>query len=338
MRAEFERHKCTILLYPERKDVWRKNAVPIKDTVEKLAEVISGFEPVIFGCNGKDVPKIFSLKNYDAARLKNIKLKYDDIWVRDTGPIPLNENLFVSFGFDAWSGLCRDYKKDSAVALNIGKLLGVPTNKCGLVLEGGNLTSDGSGTLVAIKETIQKRNNMPLDKIEIELKKALRLNQIIWLERGLIYDETGGHIDNLCAFASPDTVLLAWTDDKTNPQYEIVNEAFTVLSNAKNTDGAPYKIVKVPLPDIFFKSDDDCDGLVAVSGSKIRPVGEPVQASYINFIFANGAVIVPQFDLKQDKDAKEVFCKVFHNRKIVPFFAREVVLGGGGLHCISRNI
>jgi agmatine deiminase len=265
-------------------------------------------------------------------------MEYDDIWVRDTGGVPVGEDELATFGFDAWGGLYGSVTKDLTVAETIARQCGLTPKKCGIVAEGGNLVSDGNGMLLAIKESVEARSPRPLEEIENELKRVLSVNRIIWLERGLVYDETGGHVDNLCVFADRNTVLLSWTDDKTNPQYPVVKETLEVLEQAKDADGKAYKIVKIPIPDIFCRTEEDCDGIELRDDSKNRLVGEPIQASYINFVFANGAVIVPQFGLKQDGEALEVFKGIFSGRKVIPFEAREIVLGGGGIHCVSRNI
>jgi len=335
MKAEFEWHKCTILLYPERRDVWRKEAKFIKETIERLAETIARYEPILLGYNGNNVPKLVSsgyLKSF------NIKIEYDDIWIRDTGAIPVSCDELVAFGFDAWSGLYENAERDLTVATKIGQLCGIEPKRSNLILEGGNIVSDGNGTLLTIKESILKRNSKPLEEIEKEMKEILKVKQIIWIERGLIFDETGGHIDNLCAFADRNTIMLSWTDDESNPQYEIIKETLNILGKARDLEGKPYKIIKVPIPDIFYRTKDECEGILLRKDSKNRLVNEPIQASYINFIFINGAVIVPQFDLKQDGEALEVFKKTFGPRPIIPFYAREIVLGGGGIHCATRNI
>ncbi|MCL2861592.1 MAG: agmatine deiminase family protein [Firmicutes bacterium] len=333
MKAEFENHKYTVLLYPQRQDVWRKDAVCIKKTVEELSQVVSKYEKVFLGHNEDNVPKIKSSEH-----LKVINIPNDDIWTRDTGPIPLKDDSLVSFEFDAWGGLCKDTDKDREVAQKIADLEGKETKKSFLVLEGGNIVSDGHGTLMAIKSCVMSRNSKPFDEIKKELKSVLQVQNIIWIERGLIHDETGGHIDNLCVFADISTILLAWTDDEKNPQYEVVREAFEVLSVAKNMSDKNYKIIKVPLPDIFMKNKEDVCGVEIVHGTKTRFEGESVQPSYINFMFVNGGIILPQFGVQQDEEAYEIFKKIFPKREIIRFEAREVVLGGGGLHCISRNI
>lgn len=333
MKADFEGHNCTILLYPERKDVWRKGAQPIKDTVENLAELIAKFESVFLGYSENNMPRVKSNKD-----LKLFNIEYNDIWIRDTGPVPIGNNEAAIFKFNAWGGLYSNFEKDLTVAENIGQLCNVKTTKNNLVLEGGNLSCDGNGTLIAVKECIQKQNPIPLENIEEELKRVLKINQIIWLEQGLVYDETGGHIDNLCVFADKNTILLSWTDDIMNPQYQIIKQAYEILVNAKDTDGNKYNIVKVPIPDIFYRTEEDCEEIELRSDSKNRVVGESIQASYINFAFANDKVIVPQFGLKQDHDVLNIFKEIFGSKSVIPFNAREIVLGGGGIHCITRNI
>ena len=328
MKAEFEKHECTFLLYPERKDVWRKKCAPIRKVIENLALTISEYEPVHLGYKNA-IPKISALP-----------MIYDDIWCRDTGPIPAKNGDLISFNFDGWGGeMIAEINDDKKLPGQIATVLGKKLNEIPLVLEGGNITCDGNGTILLIEHNLVNSNkDMSLAKIEECLRQSLNIRQIIWLPRGLKFDETGGHIDNIASFADARTILLSFTNDMKHPQYEIVNEAFSILKNAKDINGNPYQIVKVPIPDIFFTTKDDCADIEIVQGSKPRIEGLPIQASYINFIFANGAVIVPQFNLPQDNDALSVFKKVFTNRKVIPSHAREVVLGGGGLHCISRNI
>ncbi|MCL2063395.1 MAG: agmatine deiminase family protein [Candidatus Cloacimonetes bacterium] len=335
MKSEFEKHQYTILLYPERSDVWRMNADPIKRIVENLAEFVSEFEPVILGYNENNVPSKMNKLNYE---IHFKKIDYDDIWVRDTGAIPIFDDIFTAFQYDAYGGLIGDVTKDSTVAQQITQILKVKIEESSLVLEGGNIVSDGNGTLLLVKESVIKRNSISIEDIEKELKQVLKIKQIIWINRGLVFDETGGHIDNICTFADSNTVILSWTDDKNNPQYHVVREAFKTLEKSENINGIPYKIVKIPTPDIFFASQDDREGIEIREDSKKRLVGDSIQASYINFMFVNGGIIAPQFGVEQDKKALEVFQQTFPNRKIVPFNAREVVLGGGGIHCISRNI
>lgn len=331
MKADFQPHGCTFLLFPSRRDVWRKNALPAQQLCLSLAQEISRFERVYLGTDRRLCTNLA------------VPMQYNDIWVRDTGPIPTSDSL-VAFRFNAWGGeegLYKDWKKDSSVPIQIADFLSFPLVHASLTLEGGNLTTDGVGTLIAVRPSILSENRnggISQKKAEAEFSTFLGVKKIIWLDEGLRYDETGGHVDNLCAFAAPHVLLLAWTDDPAHPQYKIVRRAKELLSRERDAAGDPFEIVPIPLPRPFLRTEEDCEGLVLVDGSKRRTVGEPIQASYINFIFVNGGVIVPQFGLPEDEAAKEIFQKIFPLRKIVTFPSREIVLGGGGLHCITRNL
>lgn len=337
MQADFQRHRGTFLLYPSRTDVWRREAVPAQEIVMRLAEAISAFEPVYLGYN---VPIARALPS----GIKALPMEYDDIWVRDTGALPLNGGGYVRLQFNAWGGadgLYSDWQNDLRVPQRMAEILRADLSACDITAEGGNLTADGESTLVAVRACLVCENRNPAmdgDSIEKRLKTALRIDKIIWLEEGLEYDETGGHVDNLCAFAAPGKVLLAWTDEPDHPQYKIVRRAYRTLDGETDARGRKLEIIKVPLPDIMFRTEEDCAGLQEKCGSKARPLGEPVQASYINFVFTNGGVIVPQFGTLQDSAALEIFKQTFPERKVIGFSAHEIILGGGGLHCITRNV
>ncbi len=336
MKADFAFHDGTLLLYPTRKDVWRKGAKPIAELVVNLAQLLSRYEPTVLGL----LPELD--KNRIQAICQDVRIEpmlYDDIWTRDSGAVP-TERGFVKFGFNAWGGdegLYGSWELDSTLPEQMSRLLGKELSLSPLTLEGGNLLTDGDGTLICIKDSILNDNRNPgiaLNEIEELLKSALGVKRIIWIDEGLAYDETGGHVDNLCAFADKDTLMIAWTDDTESPQYPIVRR---VLAAIEAAPGKKYRIVKLPLPAQFVRTEDDCEGLEYPDGSKPRLPGEIIQPSYVNFIFANGAIIVPTFDDGADNSAMDVFKRTFPEREVIPFPAREIVLGGGGLHCITKN-
>lgn len=336
MKADFAFHDGTLLLYPTRKDVWRRNAELIAETVEDLGKILSRFEPTVLGV----LPELD--KNRIQASCPDVRVTtmlYDDIWVRDSGAVPTEDGL-IKFGFNAWGGdegLYGSWEQDATMPEQMSKLLKEKLSLSSLTLEGGNLLTDGDGTLLCIRKTIINDNRNPgisEAEAERELKRALGVNRIIWIDEGLVLDETGGHIDNLCAFADKDTLLIAWTDAPENPNYKIVRSA---LARIEAAEGKKYGIIKIPLPSAFTRTEDDCIGLEYPDGSKPRLVGEMIQPSYINFIFANGAVIVPTFGDPLDGEVIRIFESAMPGRRVIPFPAREIVLGGGGLHCITKN-
>lgn len=339
MNPDFLTHKGTFLLYPSRKDVWRKNAEPIAETVKALAGVISKYERVILGV----LPDYVSTVQSKVCReIVVAEMQYNDIWIRDSGAVPCGEHL-IKFGFNAWGGedgLYGDWSLDETVPEQMSNLLGMRLITAPLVTEGGNLVTNGKGTLVAVRPTICNLNRNPdISNKDVEriLEEYLDVRKIIWLEQGLAFDETGGHVDNMCAFADESTVLLAWTDDPRHPQYEAVRKAYAVFEKERGAFGEKFDVVKVPLPMPFQRLEEDCVGLEYAERSKERLPGELIQPSYINFIFVNGAVIIPEFSDSADAEARSVFERVFPQKEVITFPAREIVLGGGGLHCITKN-
>lgn len=339
MKADFNVHEGTFLLYPFRADVWRENAAPISSVILSLSGLIAEYEPVVLGVlPGLDKETIQNT----CGQAKTHTMLYNDIWIRDSGAVPCDDRL-VKFGFNAWGGeegLYSDWSHDETIPQQMSELLEKSLTECSLILEGGNLLSNGKGTLVAIKATVCNENRNPNIELKMAsklLKQALGAEKVIWLDEGLVFDETGGHIDNLCAFADEKTILLAWTDDKTNPQYDVVHRTLSILESERGAREEKFNIIKVPLPRIFERTEKDCSGLELAPGSKERPLGEMIQPSYINFIFTNGPIIIPSFDDPADAEALSIFRKVFGNRRIIAFPAREIVLGGGGLHCITKN-
>lgn len=339
MRADFETHRGTILLYPTRSDVWRKQAEPIAETVMNLALQMSNFEPVVLGVLPCVEQKQVLQK---CGKVQIVSMQYNDIWIRDSGAIPLADSL-VKLGFNAWGGdegLYGDWSLDETVPEQMSRILDLPLHTSRLVAEGGNLVCDGQGTLISIRNTICNKNRNPqlgLEEVETMLKQDLDIKHIVWIDEGLAFDETGGHIDNLCSFANEKTILLAWTDDRNSCQYDIVRNSYEILKSARNAFGESFDIVKIPLPQCIKRTEDDCVGIDVVEGSKNRYIGEIIQPSYINFAFVNGGVILPSFADPADEISKELFAQVFPDRKIITFPAREILLGGGGIHCITKN-
>ncbi|KAK9996342.1 hypothetical protein SO802_021028, partial [Lithocarpus litseifolius] len=150
-------------------------------------------------------------------------------------------------------------------------------------------------------------------------------------------DDTNGHIDNMCCFVKPGVVLLSWTDDEKDPQYERSVKAFSVLSNATDDIGRKLQVIKLHLPGPLYMTDEEAAG---VDGeAKPRLPGIRLAASYVNFYTANGAIILPQFgDQKWDDEAFRVVSLAFRDHEVVRIEgAREIVLGGGNIHCITQQ-
>ncbi|KAK9091020.1 hypothetical protein Sjap_024197 [Stephania japonica] len=199
------------------------------------------------------------------------------------------------------------------------------------------------GTCMTTGECLLNPNRNPSltkEQIEDELKMYLGVKKVIWLPRGLFGDDdTNGHIDNMCCFARPGVVLLSWTNDESDPQYERSVEALSILSNTTDASGRKLEIFKLHIPAPMYMTVEESAGVAQIGDAKPRPPGTRLAASYVNFYIANGGIIAPAFgDEKWDNEAKIALSSAFPNHEVVMIKgAREICLGGGNVHCITQQ-
>ncbi|VFQ73788.1 unnamed protein product [Cuscuta campestris] len=240
-------------------------------------------------------------------------------------------------------GCYADWSHDLLVARKILAIERLPRFPHTMVLEGGSIHVDGEGTCITTAECLLNKNRNPdmsKEDIECELQQYLGVNKVIWLPRGLFGDDdTNGHIDNMCCFVKPGVVLLSWTDDKADSQYERSLEALTVLENSTDAKGRKFQVIKLHVPGPLYMTEDEANGLYEDGDAKPRAQGTRLAASYVNFYIANGAIITPQFgDKKWDDEAVRVLSLAFPDHEVVRIEgAREIVLGGGNIHCITQQ-
>ena len=342
--AEFDRHQGTIAMFPFRKDIWRDNAAYMQDYIMELVSIISKYEPVFLFCQSWLIEK---LRNTP----KNVTViiaEYDDIWARDISPtfVRYNGNIeCIDWKFNSWGGKKEGayfpWNADDNFAALVSDYFGVKCNKMDIVLEGGGVISDGNGTLFTTRSVLLNRNRNPFkskDFIEKEILKATHDKRIIWLDQGLAYDETNGHIDNILSFVNKNELCLAWTDDKNNSNYRRIRRAFNILSNIKNLEGDNYKIHQIPLPPTQYMNEGEANGLWQHPNALSRKTGDILPASYLNFYIINGAVLIPSFGCETDEQVKYLFQKIFPEQDIIQIYSREPLLGGGGIHCLLHEV
>ena len=238
---------------------------------------------------------------------------------------------------------------DCQIAPTICQQLHVPCESLDFILEGGSIHTDGQGTILTTRECLLHQNRNPqLSSQEIETKvlRALGATHMIWLPQGLAFDEdTNGHIDNFCCFVQPGQVVLAWTDDDVHDgeNYLRCREALTVLQSERDAQGRSIRVHKLYLPRPIRYTQEEASSLAPMSfgGETIahRSPGERMAASYVNFYIANQAVIVPQFgDDLFDAKAIETLSTLFPTRKVVGVPSKEILIGGGNIHCITQQV
>lgn len=343
MPADFGKHKGCWLLWPERPDNWRLNAEPAQQTFASIAIAISQFEKVTIGATPTQVAKARQML---PQHITVVEIDYDDAWVRDTGPICVVNDQGVVRGvdweFNSWgAGLLPSWDKDNLVAQRILKYECLDRYKAGWVLEGGSVLTDGEGTLLTTEECLLNPNRNPgksQSEVENILMEYLNINKVIWLKRGIYLDEAGGHVDNLCCFIRPGVVALTWTDDKSDPQYDISSEAYEILRTVRDARGRQLEVHKIYQPAPQYITKEESEGFIHIEHSVVRSEGVRLPTSYINFYIANGGVIMPLFGVPEDQEAYIRLCNLFPDRQVVGIASHELVLGGGGIHCIVQQI
>ncbi len=348
MPGEFEPHLATIMIYPERPGSWPYGAVKAGAVFERIIKAISADEKVWVIVSDNTEPK--ARKAFaDCESVEILNIPTDDAWARDTAPtfvVSKKDGTVrgINWRFNAWGGeydgLYANWERDDRLARTFCDKAGFDWYDADpFVLEGGSVHSDGAGTLMVTESCLLSKGRNPnLSKAEIEekLKGYLGGERVIWLPRGIYNDETNEHVDNVCAFIAPGEVVLAWTDNTSDPQYELS------LSCLRTLEREGVKVHKLPIPDVPVTVErEDLEGYVFEEGEDTREAGERLAASYVNFYFSSNSVLVPQLggkNAESDARAVEILSKLCKQRKVIPIPARDIILGGGNIHCITQQI
>jgi len=345
MPGEFEPHAGTWMLWPERTDTWRLGAKPAQVSFVAIASAISQFEPVTMGVSRG---QFRNARRVLPPHIRVVEMSSNDAWMRDCGPTFITNDHGVVRGldwdFNAWGGLAGGlyfpWDLDDQVAQKVMEIERIDRYKVPLIMEGGSIHVDGDGTLITTEECLLNPNRNPkLTKEEIEryLADYLNVQKIIWLKRGIVKDETSGHVDNMCCFIRPGSIALAWTDNNQDPQHEVSSENLEILQSATDARGRKLQIHKIHTPEPIFITPEEAQGLDTVEGTLPRQPGLRLAGSYINFYLCNNGAVVPLFNDTQDRMALDTLQKLFPERKVIGVYAREILLGGGNIHCITQQ-
>jgi agmatine deiminase len=346
MPGEFEAHAGCWMLWPERTSNWRLGAKPAQQAFAAVATAIATSEPVTVGVSRAQFVQARSVLP-DAIRI--VELSSDDAWMRDVGPTFVvnrrGERRGVDWLFNAWGGLGGGlyfpWDQDDLVARKVLEVEGSDRYRAPLVMEGGAIHVDGEGTLITTEECLMNPNRNPqLDKgqIEILLHEYVGATSVIWLGKGVVEDETSGHVDNLCCFVRPGEVVLTWTDNKRDPQYQVSMDAYERLSQSRDAQGRKLKIHKLVQPRPLRRTQAETVGIDTAEGTASRPAGERLAASYVNFYIGSSVIVMPLLDPKHDKLAANQLKRLFPERNLIGVQSREILLGGGNIHCITQQV
>lgn len=244
---------------------------------------------------------------------------YGDVWLRDTGPLVVcgaNERRARLFGFNGWGGKYM-MPGDEVIGADLAASAGLDADRCDWILEGGALDGDGTGLVATTAQCLLNPNRNPAlsqGDLEARLARDLGYDRVLWLGDGLINDHTDGHVDNLARFVAPNRLALPRATGPNDPNAAIYADA------AARARDFGVEVVEVLSP-----------GLVEWSGM-VQP------ASYMNFVIANNAVIVPVFGTQHDDDGVAAIAELFPGRAVIGLMADAVLAGGGGFHCSSQQM
>ena len=331
MPAEWEPHRATWLAWPHRRSDWPGKFSPIPWVYAEIVRTLSRFEDVEILTRDNEqrsaARKILNAAHADLSRVHFHICPNDRSWLRDSGPIfALNEageSVALDWRFTAWAKY-PDWVKDDRIPTFVATHRGVPIVRPTLrhwrvVLEGGSIDVNGQGLLLTTEECllskIQERNP-PMDRVDYEAVFAefLGVQEVLWLNRGIVGDDTHGHIDDLARFVNPTTVVAVDEKNETDDNYPILQEN---LERLRSRSGLEIVTLPMPRPMIFQ--------------------GQRIPASYANFYIANGVVIVPTFNDPADRVALGILAELFPDREVVGISCVDLIWGLGTLHCMTQQ-
>ncbi|MFD7915914.1 agmatine/peptidylarginine deiminase [Streptomyces sp. NPDC059752] len=325
MPAEWSQHDGCLMAWPTREELWGSVLTEVKEEYANVARAIAAFEPVTMVAPpgfGEDARTLCG----DGVTV--IELPLDDSWFRDSAPLFVldgnGNRAGVDFRFNAWGRKHHPFDADDRISGLLLDHLGVDRIPSGMILEGGAITVDGEGTLITTEQCLLHPNRNPgmtRDQIEAELKARLGVTKVIWLPYGGLLDtETDGHVDGVCAFAAPGTVVISLPSDPDHPDHARMRANRAVLEATTDARGRRLEIIEVPQTAFADLADGE------------------IEVSYLNYYVANGGVVVPVAGVPQDEEALAVIATAYPGRKVVGVRALAIAFGGGGVHCITQQI
>lgn len=253
-------------------------------------------------------------------------IKTNESWCRDHGPAFVLKNgkaAVVDWGFNAWGGKYPPYDDDDAVPTRIAEELKLPVFYPKVIMEGGSVEFNGAGTVLTTTDCLLNKNrnpNLTKQQIEQSLKDYYGQKHVCWLTGGIEGDDTNGHIDDLARFVSPTKIIFAVEDDPKDVNYRTLQRVRKQLDKLRDQDGRPFEVVEIPMP-----------GVVEHDGARLP-------ATYVNFYFINGALLVPTYrNKKNDKKAIEILQQQLPKHKVIGVDCVELIWGLGAIHCLTQQ-
>jgi agmatine deiminase len=324
--AEWAPQAAVWTAWPADSEEWNGDLASPRRDVAALVRALAPTNRVRLLVNGAEAEASAHAELGQAAEIA--RARYGDIWLRDTGPIFARTDgrtVALRFKTNGWGGKF-DLPDDHTVGDDIAKLAGARIEKFDFVLEGGAIDHDGAGTMLATRETLlnPNRNDWNEEEAESALREACGARKIIWLDSGLAHDHTDGHVDNVARFVAPGRVVCQSPSGHDDPNAELLGTVAEMLASAVNAAGRKLDVVRIPSP-----------GLV------VNAEGDALPASHMNFVIANGVVVVPVYGTPSGPHALAALQALFPTRKVIGLPSHGLLgsglSGGGSFHCITQQ-
>lgn len=329
--AEWHPQVATWLSFPVNTETWEDRFPRIWPAYFELIRTITLSQKVRINVADENAHQLIETRIHEAgidtSRVELYPFPTNDSWCRDHGPAFLvnkhnDSRMIVDWEYNAWGGKYPPFDSDNAIPRRIAGALGLPVVSPGIVMEGGSVEFNGKGTVLTSRSCLLHKNRNPhLTPAQIEkyLCDFYGVEQLLWVEDGIVGDDTDGHIDDTVRFVNEDTVITVVEANKTDENHAILEENRKLLEKMRLPDGRPLNIVEIQMPDPVYSE------------------GLRLPASYANFLITNGHVIVPTYRSKNDEKALEILQQCFKDRVVTGIDSTEIIWGLGSFHCLSQQ-
>ncbi|MGN6398768.1 MAG: agmatine deiminase family protein [Mucilaginibacter sp.] len=329
--AEWHKHTATWLSWPHKEASWPGKIDLIFPRYCEFIKVLTEGELVRINVKDEQMAAFAKqqllLQNVDLKQVEFFEFETNDAWCRDHGPAFLinpvtKQKAIVDWGYNAWGGKYPPFDLDDVIPTKIGERFGLPVYHPGIVMEGGSVDFNGAGTLITSTACLLNENRNPAlnqQQIEEYLYNYYGVEQVLWVGEGIIGDDTDGHIDDTVRFVNEDTVLTVIEEDKTDENYQLLQDNLEMLKKMRLINGKQLNIAELPMPDAVIYED------------------QRLPASYANFYIANNSVIVPTYRCDKDVKALDIIQGCFPERKVVGIDSTDIIWGLGSFHCLSQQ-
>lgn len=330
--AEFAPHSATWLSWPHKEASWPGKIQMIYPSYVKFIKELTKGELVRINV-ADEAMKSFAISWLEREQVDLSKVEFffhptNDAWCRDHGPAFLAnpaaavKKVIVDWGYNAWGNKYPPYDLDDVVPTLIGKHFNIPVYHPGIVMEGGSVEFNGRGTVMTSTACLLNPNRNPhLDQQQIEeyLCQYYGMEQVLWVDEGIVGDDTDGHIDDTVRFVNEDTVITVIEENKQDENYELLQHNLQQLKAMRLLNGKQLNIVELPMPEELVYED------------------QRLPCSYANFYIANNSVIVPTFRSERDDNALRIIRDCFPTREVVGIDSTDIIWGLGSFHCLSQQ-